>query len=155
MSTNLRKAQKHMQRATELMNQSQLGFGANDDDNAEKESSLKRKRTSEESPELTKKPQIHDEDPAIVFSYNLKRHSNVSKGDLYNYLNERFPTFKLENLILMPNDDATVVEIWIDSRLCVENKIHKLHANHAIRSYFEKVFGQRVEVRFHIDSIDN
>ena len=27
MSTNLRKAQKHMQRATELLNQSQLGFG--------------------------------------------------------------------------------------------------------------------------------
>ena len=28
MSTNLHKAQKHMQRATELLNQSQLGFGA-------------------------------------------------------------------------------------------------------------------------------
>ena len=28
MSTNLRKAQKHMQRATELLNQGQLGFGA-------------------------------------------------------------------------------------------------------------------------------
>ena len=27
MSTNLRKAQKHMQRATELLNQGQLGFG--------------------------------------------------------------------------------------------------------------------------------
>ena len=27
MSTNLRKAQKHMQRAKELLNQSQLGFG--------------------------------------------------------------------------------------------------------------------------------
>ena len=36
MSTNLRKAQKHMQRAKELLNQGQLGFGANDDDNAEK-----------------------------------------------------------------------------------------------------------------------
>ena len=31
MSTNLRKAQKHMQRATELLNQSQLGFGTGDD----------------------------------------------------------------------------------------------------------------------------
>ena len=27
MSNNLRKAKKHMQRATELLNQSQLGFG--------------------------------------------------------------------------------------------------------------------------------
>ena len=27
MSTNLRKAQKHMQRATDLLNQGQLGFG--------------------------------------------------------------------------------------------------------------------------------
>ena len=32
MSTNLRKAQKHMQRARELLNpESQLGFGAGDD----------------------------------------------------------------------------------------------------------------------------
>ena len=29
MSTNLRKAQKHMQRARELLNQGQLGFGVN------------------------------------------------------------------------------------------------------------------------------
>ena len=31
MSTNLRKAQKHMQRARELLNQGQLGFGVNTD----------------------------------------------------------------------------------------------------------------------------
>ena len=41
MSTNLRKAQKHMQRAKELLNQSQLGFGANGEDPP-----LKRQRTS-------------------------------------------------------------------------------------------------------------
>ena len=50
MSTNLRKAQKHMQRATELLNQSQLGFGA------PPESSSKRKRehVSEERIETNK-----------------------------------------------------------------------------------------------------
>jgi hypothetical protein len=42
MSTNLRKAQNHMQRAKELLNQSQLGFGANGEDPP-----LKRQRTSQ------------------------------------------------------------------------------------------------------------
>ena len=42
MSTNLRKAQKHMQRAKELLNQSQLGFGANGE-----EPPLKRQKTNE------------------------------------------------------------------------------------------------------------
>ena len=42
MSTNLRKAQKHMQRATELLNQGQLGFGANGE-----EPPLKRQKTNE------------------------------------------------------------------------------------------------------------
>ena len=37
MSTNLRKAQKHMQRATELLNpESQLGFGGYEGDNLPK-----------------------------------------------------------------------------------------------------------------------
>ena len=40
MSTNLRKAQKHMQRARELLNQSQLGFGV--------ENRSKRRKIAEE-----------------------------------------------------------------------------------------------------------
>ena len=54
MSTNLRKAQKHMQRATDLLNQSQLGFGV------ETREQKKRKRELETDEQLEKKIPEHD-----------------------------------------------------------------------------------------------
>ena len=48
MSTNLRKAQKHMQRATELLNQSQLGFGVPDSTNGDAPNRNENKRLQNE-----------------------------------------------------------------------------------------------------------
>ena len=51
MSTNLRKAQKHMQRAKELLNQGQLGFGGPD---GVETRARKRKRKEREEKEALK-----------------------------------------------------------------------------------------------------
>ena len=146
MSTNLRKAQKHMQRATELMNQSQLGFGANNDGKEEKES--KRKRTPEESLKLEKKPRIP---PQIHIFLDSVRHSGVTRGTLYDHLKQIFPTFEIENLILKRYDNETLVECWIDSRLCDENKVDKFRVQIRIIEDCSKMFGKGevVRVRYH------
>ena len=48
MSTNLRKAQKHMQRATELLNRGQLGFGTGDNKPGVGTRARKRRREAEQ-----------------------------------------------------------------------------------------------------------
>ena len=148
MSTNLRKAQKHMHRAKELLNQGQLGFGANNDGKEEKESSSKRKRTPEESPKLEKKPRIP---PEIHIFLDSVRHSGVTRETLYYHLKQIFPTFEIENLILKRYDNEPLVHCSIDSRLCDENKVDKFRVQIRIIEDCSKMFGKGevVRVRYH------
>ena len=60
MSNNLRKAQKHMQRATDLLNQSQLGFGGPD------KIRDKRERLPDETNSEKERPKKTKTDPMIM-----------------------------------------------------------------------------------------
>ena len=117
----------------------------------EEESSMKRKRTPGEIPQHQKgipekKPQTHIHDPEIHVFLDSVRHSGVTRETLYYHLKQTFHTLKLENLILIRNDDETQVKCLIDMRLCDESNVHKLRAKNATRKFLNDALGEQVNV---------
>ena len=150
MSTNLRKAQKHMQRAKELLNQSQLGFGA------PPESSSKRKRehvseerieTNKEMRDKIKQRVEHEEYTLLQDMIDTGQHTDEYKRFKMDKMNKFATVDDLKkNMMIGLTDEAKMrlqdKEVTVDE---FKKMIFFEHAMHSVKTNIQKELSKRVE----------
>ena len=117
MSTNLRKAQKHMQRARELLNQSQLGFGV--------PATLKRKLEQDESSEIETNKQLQKKIESLIGEGNYKELKNMIDRGVHS------SEFK--------EKEMTSIAKWTSPDLLMAHVIVKMHSTESLEKLQDMV----------------